>query len=51
VRYHPASVPYQPYSRWMHMPWNGWQEADLRTNGFQAVGYRVALPLILCEFE
>ncbi len=31
VRYHPASKPFQQYSRWFTQPWNGWQEADLRT--------------------
>jgi len=29
--YHPTTTPYQQYSRWLTMPWNGWQEADLRT--------------------
>ncbi|MEW5985467.1 MAG: VCBS repeat-containing protein [Chloroflexota bacterium] len=29
--YHPATTPFQQYSRWLTMPWNGWQEADLRT--------------------
>ena len=31
LRYHPASTPLQQYSRWLTMPWDGWQEADLRT--------------------
>ena len=29
--YHQATTPLQQYSRWLTMPWNGWQEADLRT--------------------
>jgi hypothetical protein len=29
--YHPATTPFQSYSRWLTQPWNGWQEADLRT--------------------
>jgi hypothetical protein len=33
VLYEPGAVPFQPFSRWMHMPWNGWEEADLRTPG------------------
>jgi len=31
LRYNPASTPFQQRSRWLTMPWNGWQEADLRT--------------------
>jgi cell division septation protein DedD len=31
LRYHPATTPFQQYSRWLTMPWNGWNEADLRT--------------------
>jgi hypothetical protein len=46
LRYDMARVPFQQYSRWMHMPWNGWQEADLRTAGF-----RLGLPLILYGYE
>ena len=29
--YHPATTPLQQYSRWLTQPWNGWEEADLRT--------------------
>jgi hypothetical protein len=46
LRYDPASVPFQPYSRWMHMPWNGWEEKDLRT-----AGYRLELPLVLRDHQ
>jgi hypothetical protein len=28
--YNPATTPLQQYGRWMTMPWNGWQETDLR---------------------
>jgi hypothetical protein len=37
LRYHPAAVPFAQRSRWLTPPWNGWQEADLRTSG--AIGY------------
>jgi hypothetical protein len=44
--YHPSQTPYQEYSRWMHIPWNGWNEQDLRT-----AGYKVQLPIVLRNFE
>lgn len=31
LKYHPTTTPYQQYSRWLTIPINGWQEADLRT--------------------
>ncbi len=31
LHYSSATTPFQQYSRWVTMPWNGWQEADLRT--------------------
>jgi hypothetical protein len=31
LRYHPVTAPFQQCSRWLTMPWNGWQEQDLRT--------------------
>lgn len=31
--YHPATTPYQQHSRWLTNPWNGWNEARLRTQG------------------
>ena len=43
VRYHPATTPFQQYSRWFTQPWNGWQEADFRT----AAQTRLYLPLIM----
>jgi hypothetical protein len=39
--YKPTATPFQPYSRWFTMPWNGWNETDLRTGGM-----RIMLPLI-----
>ena len=30
--YHPATTPLQQRSRWLTMPWNGWQEGDFRLN-------------------
>ena len=32
VRYDPAATPFQPAGPWFTPPWNGWQEADLRTS-------------------
>jgi hypothetical protein len=43
LHYHPATTPYQQYSRWLTVPWNGWNETDLRTGQEQ----RLYLPLIL----
>jgi hypothetical protein len=34
--YHPATSPFQQYSRWFSTHSNGWQEADLRTPSEQA---------------
>ena len=31
--YHPAATPFQQTSRWITNPWNGWNEARLRTAG------------------
>jgi len=36
LRYHPATTPFQQFSRWLTMPWNGWNEQDLRTACFRA---------------
>jgi hypothetical protein len=41
-RYEPSTTPWMPASRWLTMPWNGWNEQDLRTAGF-----RVALPVVM----
>ena len=30
LRHHPATTPYQQHSRWLTMPWNGWEEGDFR---------------------
>jgi hypothetical protein len=32
IRYSQATTPFQQYSRWITMPWNGWNEEDLRTS-------------------
>jgi hypothetical protein len=42
LRNDPASLPWMPASRWLTMPWNGWNEADLHT-----AGYQIVLPQIL----
>ena len=31
LRYDPATTPFQQASRWLTVPWNGWEETDLRT--------------------
>jgi len=31
LHYHPASTPFQQYSRWLTTPWNGWNETRLQT--------------------
>lgn len=41
-RYDPATTPWMPASRWMTVPWNGWNEADFRTGGS-----RIMLPLVI----
>ena len=43
--YHPASTPFQSYSRWVTQPWNGWQEADVRTAAPPSI-FTLYLPLI-----
>jgi hypothetical protein len=30
--YDPTTMPFMPASRWMTVPWNGWNEADFRTD-------------------
>jgi hypothetical protein len=40
--YYPDTTPWLPASRWMTMPWNGWNETDLRTSGGLGM-----LPLVL----
>jgi hypothetical protein len=42
LRYNAASVPFTPASRWVTVPWNGWNELDLRTGG-----YKILLPILL----
>ncbi len=42
VLYNPATTPWMPASRWVTIPWNGWNEQDLRTGG--SLNY---LPLVL----
>jgi hypothetical protein len=42
LRYHPSNALGQPASRWMHVPWNGWNEADFRTPF-----HHVYMPLVL----
>jgi len=42
VLYRPSTTPFMPASRWMTIPWNGWNEMDLRPSGMC-----VSLPIIL----
>ena len=42
VHYNPVTTPFMPASRWLTMPWNGWNETDLRTPGTH-----VFLPLVM----
>lgn len=42
LRYHPATTPFQAYSRWLANPWNGWNEARLRTAPAVPVAVTVA---------
>jgi hypothetical protein len=46
-RYDPAVTPFQSYSRWVTIPWNGWNEQDLRTD----CAGGVFLPLILRDSD
>jgi len=40
--YDPATTPWLPCSRWVTIPWNGWNEQD-----FMTFGEQIFLPLIL----
>lgn len=44
IKYKPATTPFMPASRWMTIPWNGWNEMDARPSGVC-----VNLPVILRE--
>jgi hypothetical protein len=46
LRYDPVTAPFQQYSRWMHIPWNGWSEQDLRTAGFRSLA-----PVVLRSYD
>ena len=41
ILYSPATTPFLPASRWMTIPWNGWNEADFRSDG------RIFLPMVV----
>jgi hypothetical protein len=45
VLYSPVTNPFMPGSRWMTMPWNGWNETD-----FFTAGVRLFLPLVLRNY-
>jgi hypothetical protein len=48
TKYNPVDHPFAPpYSRWVHMPWNGWNEADLLTAYTGAGAGTCASPLSL----
>jgi len=40
--YHPATTPFQRNGRWLTMPWNGWNEADLRAGDEPVAGLSAA---------
>lgn len=42
LHYHPTAALFQPHSRWLTVPWNGWNEQDLRTSP-----PTIYLPLVL----
>ena len=46
LRYHPATAPFQQYSRWLTVPRNGWNEQDVRTGapvvGFESAAYSIS---------
>jgi hypothetical protein len=44
--YHPGTTPWLPASRWVTVPWNGWNEQDLRTGGGL-----VFLPAVMRNYE
>jgi hypothetical protein len=45
-RYDPATTPFLPAGPWVTMPWNGWNEMDLRTRGSTAY-----LPVIMRDHQ
>ncbi len=45
--YHPVTTPFQAHSRWLTMPWNGWNEADLRTPQELIAGFASDSPICL----
>jgi hypothetical protein len=45
LRYDPVTTPWMPASRWVTVPWNGWNEAD-----FRLPGHRVFVPLVLRNY-
>jgi hypothetical protein len=45
ICYHPATTPWMPCSRWLTVPWNGWNEKDLRTRGSA-----ILLPLVIRNY-
>ncbi|MEW5985349.1 MAG: FG-GAP-like repeat-containing protein [Chloroflexota bacterium] len=42
LRYDPAGLPFQPYGRWLTIPWNGWPEIDFRTPDVGITGLTAA---------
>jgi hypothetical protein len=45
-RFSPATTPFMPASRWLTVPWNGWNEADLRIGISRAL-----LPIVLRNYH
>jgi hypothetical protein len=47
--YEPGSVLGQPASRWVHVPWDGWQQQDFRTGGELQQPFELYLPFTIRE--
>jgi hypothetical protein len=45
LRFDPVTTPWMPASRWVTIPWNGWNEADFRTAEIMGTG--IYLPLVV----
>jgi len=48
IHYSPVTSPFNPpRSRWVHMPWNGWNEADLRSPFVPVLTSSLYLPIVI----
>jgi hypothetical protein len=53
LHYHPVTTPFQQRGRWVTMPWNGWNEQDLRveTDPASEGRIKVFLPIVLRSYD